>query len=530
MALPSIVPTRHRLLPSAEGHRETPAGQLMTPYCRPLREVLQSIYSGYRAGDHCALYANIHLEAPERISRYKHLFDVYEVPSIAAPELDMCLRTRRREICARGMSAIKQMLMDVERLEPNVGVNQPAVLFGDVALETQDLKASCKKLCYLLHTGRSSTAVRERIEKLVERIEFSPVMNKDLLQHLDGFTELHSKFWELALAREDTKGTVRELGKLVAEASANAGERVAEFDAIMETYNGSGRKDLATIMRESAKAAKKAGFREGVSSPAESQQIYGELAKVDKSLECIRRRLKDIQDFWQKVDRDLKSAPYTYMPTQGKDPPETRPESVDHQAQKIEVSLESIHHATQQYSHSPRILKDGGNLVRSAFNLTEDCTIISRTQSTIETRLESQPSDSKTCRKALSPLTKGLARIMTGYEKLSLQFRKYAQLVYLLFWFAGTTAAEKLRSTMFIHSVVMGGLNGFVVERPDHVAHAVLLSKGLSSYVVPFESALTSIERHLRGIQKLWMGLELTDWDGIRRVRPLDLYSVKTSL
>jgi hypothetical protein len=35
----------------------------------------------------------------------------------------------------------------------------------------------------------------------------------------------------------------------------------------------------------------------------------------------------------------------------------------------------------------------------------------------------------------LSPL-KGLVQLVTGYEKLSLRFTKYAEMIYLLVWFA----------------------------------------------------------------------------------------------
>jgi hypothetical protein len=42
-------------------------------------------------------------------------------------------------------------------------------------------------------------------------------------------------------------------------------------------------------------------------------------------------------------------------------------------------------------------------------------------------------------------LTKGLGNLVSGYQKLSLRFTKWAEMVYLLFWFAGT-ANDKMHS------------------------------------------------------------------------------------
>jgi hypothetical protein len=48
----------------------------------------------------------------------------------------------------------------------------------------------------------------------------------------------------------------------------------------------------------------------------------------------------------------------------------------------------------------------------------------------------------------LSPLknSKGLVQLVTGYEKLSLRFTKYAEMIYLLVWFAGSATTDKLLS------------------------------------------------------------------------------------
>ncbi|KAJ7461238.1 hypothetical protein FB451DRAFT_491076 [Mycena latifolia] len=488
-------------------------------YRERLPGLLQLIYSGYEAGNPLALYQGIQLETPENRMRLTEFFEGHGVHRIN-PSNSLSLS----EVCAKGMADMTRILTDLGRREPemdsHVDVEQVKIekinwellnnlgvqivdlrsQDGGFAQEAEELKASCQKLHYLLRTGRSSSAVRNRTAAMLNRIESSPALDIDRLQSLDDFTELYLKFCELSLEGGETKEILRALRKLVEEESEKADKRVQEFEAMMKAYSERGRQNLAGLMAENAKAARKAGFREGVSSATESQQICDELQKVDQGLAKILQRLKDAKDFWTKVDGKLKSASYT--PTRDDSLGGSTNNSVGHQAQEIQVGLETIHQTTQKYSESSCIRKSGGDLVRRASDLTQDYTRLSRTQSTVSTHLENHASDPKSGRQALSPLMKGLSSIVKGYEKLLSEFTKYGRVVYLFFWFAGTTAAEKMR-----------------MERPDHVAHAVLLSKGLSSYVLPFESALTGVERHLRGIQKSWIGLEVTDWDGIVRTR-----------
>ncbi|KAJ6521673.1 hypothetical protein DFH09DRAFT_214876 [Mycena vulgaris] len=264
------------LLPASYRYAIPPRKPLPIRYRQPLPALLQSIYRGYKAGDAWALRHAISLETPENIARLTSFFERYGVPRIP-------LISTEHEICAAGMSGIQRIVMDLDRLGLNIGLNQ-LVLFGDLAQEVEDLKASCRKLHYLLRTGRSSRAVRDRIEALVEKIEICPAMNLDLLQGLDDFAELYLNFCEASLASWNTRETIRDLRKLVEAESAKANERVDKFDRIMQSYTERGRQDLAALMQENVKASRKAGFREGVSTAAESQQICDELEKIDKSL------------------------------------------------------------------------------------------------------------------------------------------------------------------------------------------------------------------------------------------------------
>jgi hypothetical protein len=75
-----------------------------------------------------------------------------------------------------------------------------------------------------------------------------------------------------------------------------------------------------------------------------------------------------------------------------------------------------------------------------------DCTDVIQTQTSAEIHLRNPVCDRKTGRKVHTPLKKGLGRLVTGYEKLSLRFTKYAEMIYLLVWFAGSTPTDKLLS------------------------------------------------------------------------------------
>ncbi|KAJ7847431.1 hypothetical protein B0H13DRAFT_84516 [Mycena leptocephala] len=64
--------------------------------------------------------------------------------------------------------------------------------------KTRHLGASCKKLQYLLQTGRSTPAVREKLTELVEHIQKSLALCElDHLRDLDDFTPLYLRFCQL---------------------------------------------------------------------------------------------------------------------------------------------------------------------------------------------------------------------------------------------------------------------------------------------------------------------------------------------
>ncbi|KAF8189114.1 hypothetical protein K438DRAFT_1763863 [Mycena galopus ATCC 62051] len=140
--------------------------------------------------------------------------------------------------------------------------------------------------------------------------------------------------------------------------------------------------------------------------------------------------------------------------------------------------------------------KAGDYLVRKASKLTTRCATISNTQLSVENRLQSQFCESKAARKVVAALTKDFTCIARGYKKVSQEWTKYVRSVYVLFWVAGTTAAQK---------------RGVPVERYDPLAHEVLLSKRLCSQVLPFESAIEGIGKRLHGIQKFWANIRFVE-------------------
>ncbi|KAJ7899614.1 hypothetical protein B0H14DRAFT_3423927 [Mycena olivaceomarginata] len=341
----------------------------------------------------------------------------------------------------------------------------------------------------------------------------------DLLHGFDDFTKLYFDFCELAMTGKDSGAVMRDLRKLVDDELKRANQRVKDFTTLRKKYAEGGRRDLAVFMQKNVEAARGEGFKEGVSSAEESQQIYGELEKIDESLLKIGETLKGSQEYWEKLDQTLKSPPSAPPGQQAEVPPGGITTGhaelcVQHQAEKIRTGLYTVCQATLQYANSKKVLKTGKELVKHATDLREDCTTLVLTHSSVEVELWGQGCAPKRSREALSPLRKGLKSAVKGYEKLSLRFTKYAEMIYLLFWFAGTTVAEK-----------MG------MENPDHVAHAVLLSKGLSSYVLPFESAFMGIEHELRGIQDFWRKAEsMKDGPGVSSAWPLINTVVKGEL
>ncbi|KAJ6618189.1 hypothetical protein B0H10DRAFT_2217957 [Mycena sp. CBHHK59/15] len=103
--------------------------------------------------------------------------------------------------------------------------------------------------------------------------------------------------------------TIWNLCKLVENQLQKANQQLEEFNALRNHYNKGGCQDLGAAMEAGTKA--EAGFREGVSSKAESQKIHDELEKIDNSLTKIGKTLQDYKEFWEKVVRNLKSAPST---------------------------------------------------------------------------------------------------------------------------------------------------------------------------------------------------------------------------
>ncbi|KAJ7134369.1 hypothetical protein C8R44DRAFT_770324, partial [Mycena epipterygia] len=339
----------------------------------------------------------------------------------------------------RGMADIKRILMDCQRLGPDIDFDQ-IVLFRGHVQEVEGLMASCKRLEYLLRGGVSSRTVRDRVESLLETIKMSPALDDTglrILRGLEGFTELYVRFCESALMGEDIEATILELRELVKGELDRANERVKDFNALSKHY-AERRHDLIVFMQENTKAAEKEGFREGVSSDAESQQIYDELGKIDKHLEQIGETLNCTKYFWEDVDKSLKSASSARASQQAKDPPDGITPGpgvlgVERRAEKIQTGLSTVCQAAQQYCSSKKILKTGNNLVKDAAGLTTKCTTIVRVQISVVSQLHGQPFDPKSTRKSIPPLTKVLHSAVKGYKKLSLQFEKYAQKIYLLF-------------------------------------------------------------------------------------------------
>ncbi|KAJ7134363.1 hypothetical protein C8R44DRAFT_770316 [Mycena epipterygia] len=394
------------------------------------------------------------------------------------------------------MARIKRILRDCQRLGPDIDFNQ-IVLFRDHVQQVEGLMESCKRLEYLLRGGVSSQTQRDTIENLLKTIKMSPVLDDiglQILRGLEGFTELYFRFCESALMGEDTETTILELRELVKGELDRANERIKDFNALSKHY-AEKRHDLTVLMQESTKSAEKDGFREGVSSDVESQQIYDELGKIDKLIKQIGETLKHTKDFWKDVDQSLRSASSVRANQQAKDPPDGITSGpgelgLERRAEKIQTGLNTVCQAAQQYCSSKKMLKTGNDLVEDAACLTTKCTAIVRVQTSVVSQLHTQSFDLKSTRKSIPPLTKALRSAVKGYQKLSLQFEKYAQKIYLLFWFAGTTAEEKLG-----------------VERSAHweFAREYLQSKELSPCVLSFESAFYGIERQLRETQSFWM-------------------------
>ncbi|KAJ7912176.1 hypothetical protein B0H13DRAFT_1875107 [Mycena leptocephala] len=349
----------------------------------------------------------------------------------------------RERICVAGKAGIIRICEACYRLGANIDADR---LVGQAfTYAIGNLNARCQRLEYLLRTGRACPRNRARAENCLRYQDVLCLEDIELLRDRESFSDLYS-------------ATIQKLRKLVKDEIDRANHRVEEFNALRKHYEDGGRRDLVVLMQENAKAARKAGFEEGVTSAEESQQIYDELAKIDRPCQN-RETLRESKEFWEGVDRKLSPMP-----------------------------------ASQRMEDPPEGITTGPE---------ENCTDVVQTQTSAEIHLHNPVCDRKSGRKALSPLKKGLGQLVTGYEKLSLRFTKYTEMIYLVVWFAGSTATDKFCAT--------SELTLFIVDKPEYVqvAQAELISKGLftssySSYALPFEAAFTSLGRQLHEMRKLW--------------------------
>ncbi|KAF7335297.1 hypothetical protein MSAN_02340400 [Mycena sanguinolenta] len=323
-------------------------------------------------------------------------------------------------------------------------------------------------------------------------------LDVEFILGLDDFMSLYSSFRELSVAGQNTDETLCALQKMVENELCKASGRVKEFGAICDIYAKSGRATLAAFMKDNVKAARRArGFREGISSVEESQQVYDALEKIDESIAKIGKHLREAQMFWETIGRNLRSVPPT--PTGG---PAPKPpngitsgpveDRIERQSQNVHTGLDMVHQTVQKRTESPKLRKAGVGLVSEASKAVNDCAAVSSLQSSVVTELQCHPSDSKRRCITLSQLRNALGSIVKSNKGLLLGFEKYQQQVYLLFWFAGTSAEDKLPR-----------------NSPEHqVAFSVLFSKGLCLYAAPFEAAFTGLMPQLRGIQTFWEDLK----------------------
>ncbi|KAJ7873942.1 hypothetical protein B0H13DRAFT_1894767 [Mycena leptocephala] len=445
-----------------------------------LLDLLEKIYDHYDAGYSDAFFRVSGGLAENQASRLKQILQRYD-GGINLPFFkgSFVSSTAREGMCTAGMAGIRRIWKACRRLGANINVDKLARCDwpnhdSALAHEITNLKARCQQLEYLFRTGRACPRNRARVEELLANIKMSYVLEEiEFRRGPENFSDLYVKFCELALVGGDAAATIRDLRKLVKDEVDQANRRVEEFNALRKHYEDGGRQDLVILMQENAKAGRKAGFEEGMASAEESQQIYDELGKIDRGLAKIGEILKESKEFWEGELR------------------------IERHAEKIHAGLQTVHSAAQHCSKSKKIRKAGDKIVGDAATLTKNCTDVVQTQKSAEIHLHNPVCDQKSGRKALSPLKKGLRQLVTGYEKLSLRFKKYAEMIYLLVWFAGSSATDKL-----------------LTDKPEYVqvAQAELISKGLftssySSYALPFEIVFTSLDRQLHDMRKLWSEL-----------------------
>ncbi|KAJ7265364.1 hypothetical protein B0H12DRAFT_196041 [Mycena haematopus] len=84
----------------------------------------------------------------------------------------------------------------------------------------------------------------------------------ELLEGKHNFTRFYSDFCKLAGSGADTTEIIQKLRKLVKGELLKATQRVEESEALRKIYTECGRHDLAVLMQDRAKAARKLGFQE----------------------------------------------------------------------------------------------------------------------------------------------------------------------------------------------------------------------------------------------------------------------------
>ncbi|KAJ6530100.1 hypothetical protein B0H19DRAFT_1192097 [Mycena capillaripes] len=362
--------------------------------------------------------------------------------------------------------------------------------------EIEYLKASCNKLKYLLQTARSPPAVRKKVTRMVNYVqEYVTVTELDLLRRQDDFTPLYLPLCELIAQQEDTTKIIRDLRKMVKDELEKTKKQLEGFGALKRHY-ARDRQDLAAFFQDNVDAAKKAGFPEGASSTEESQQILSEMDNIDKSLSRIGGILKDNKEFWEGMDRRLKSAPPPPSGLSANDPSEgitsgPTEERLEPHAKRIHTRLQIVNGTAARYCGSHKMVKMGKALIQDASELNQSYSKIASTQSCVEAQLQSPSCVSLHRRKRLRPLMTGLSSLVHGYEKFARRFTEYREYISLLFWYAGSSLEEKLG-----------------MDRCNPLALTNLTLEGLSPYALPFESAFMMIHRQLQGMTKFWRELE----------------------
>ncbi|KAJ6530128.1 hypothetical protein B0H19DRAFT_1242563 [Mycena capillaripes] len=299
------------------------------------------------------------------------------------------------------------------------------------------------------------------------------------LRYNDDFPPLYLRFCELIAQQEDTTEIVRDLRKMAKDELEKAKVQLEGFGALKRRYSQD-RQDLAAFFQDNVDAAKKAGLPEGASSSEQSQQILDEMDNIEKSLSKIGDILEDNKEFWEGVDRRLKSVPPPPSGLLANGPPEG-----------IISGPMTVNGTAAQFCGSHKMLKIGKVLIQDVSVLNRSCGKISSTQSSVEAQLQSPSCVLKHRRKVLRPLTNGLSSLVQGYEKFARRFAEYWGYISLLFWYEGSSLEEKLGA-----------------DRCNPVALTNLTLEGLSPYALPLESAFVTIHRQLLGMTKFWRELK----------------------